>query len=61
MPLYTITATKETFYEVPIEADSEAEALDIFNAYELQNDFNRFEVDSFPLEITDIDVEEELA
>ena len=61
MSLYTILATKETYYEVPIEADSEAEALDIFNAYELQNDIARFEVDSYPLEITSIEVEEVLA
>jgi hypothetical protein len=54
-------ATKEVYYEVPIEADSEAEALDIFNAYELQNDIARFEVDSYPLEITSIEFEEELA
>jgi hypothetical protein len=33
MPLYTMIATKEVFYEVPIEADTEAEAMDIFNAY----------------------------
>ena len=61
MPLYTILATKETYYEVPIEAESEAEALDEFNALELANDIARFEVDSFPLEITEIEFEEELA
>jgi len=58
MPLYTILATKEVFYEVPVEADTEAEALDIFNAYELANDIERFEIDSYPLEITTIEVEE---
>jgi hypothetical protein len=51
-------ATKEIYYEVPIEADTEAEALDIFNAYELANDIERFEIDSYPLEITTIEVEE---
>ena len=58
MSLYTILATKEIYYEVQIEADTEAEALDIFNAYELANDIERFEIDSYPLEITSIEVEE---
>jgi hypothetical protein len=61
MPLYTILATKEVFYEVPIEAESKTEAQNIFYSIELDNDLEKFEVDSYPLEITSIEEEEELA
>jgi hypothetical protein len=54
MPLYTILATKEVFYEVPIEAADEVEATNIFNEYTIDNDIERFEVDSPILEITTI-------
>lgn len=54
MPLYTILATKEIFYEVPIEADTEAEATNIFNSYAIDNDLERFEVDETVLEITTV-------
>ena len=54
MPLYTILATKEVFYEVPIEAGDEVEATNIFNGYTIDNDIEKFEVDSPILEITTI-------
>lgn len=61
MPLYTILATKEVYYEFVIEADDEPQALDEFNSIELSGDIDKYEIDSYPLEITDIEVEEELA
>ena len=58
MPLYRITATRETRYEVDIEAETEKEALDEMNRIELSENAEDYAYDWYPLEVTDI-VEEE--
>jgi hypothetical protein len=61
MTLYTIIASRETIYEFNIEADSEAEAIEEMNRMELNEDVEEYAFDWYPLEITEINEEEELA
>jgi hypothetical protein len=61
MPLYTITASRETFYEFEIEADSEGEAIAEVNRIELNENVEDYAYDWLPLEITDVTEEEELS
>lgn len=61
MTLYTIIASRETIYEFNIEADSEAEAIEEMNRIELNEDVEEYAFDWYPLEITEINEEEELA
>lgn len=61
MPLYTIIATREVQYEFNIEADTEQEAIDEVQRMELSEDVETYAFDWYPLEITDIEEEEELA
>jgi hypothetical protein len=61
MTLYTIIASRETIYEFNIEADSEAEAIAEVNRMELNEDVEEYAFDWYPLEITEIEEEEELA
>ena len=58
MPLYRITATKETRYEFDIEAETEQEALDEMNRIELTENVEDYAYDWYPLEVTDIEEEE---
>ena len=59
MPLYNITATKETQYEFNIQANSKQEALDEINRIEMALDIEEYACDWYPLEITDIEEEVE--
>ena len=59
MPLYRITATRETRYEFDIEAETEKEALDELNRIELSENVEDYAYDWYPLEVTDIEEEEE--
>jgi hypothetical protein len=61
MTLYTIIASRETVYEFNIEADSEAEAIEEMNRIELNEDVEEYAFDWYPLEVTEINEEEELA
>lgn len=61
MPLYTITATRETYYEFNIEAESEGEAIAEVNKIELSPEIETYAYDWLPLEITDVTGEEEIA
>jgi hypothetical protein len=61
MTLYTIIASRETIYEFNIEADSEAEAIEEMNRIELNEDVEEYAYDWYPLEVTEINEEEELA
>jgi hypothetical protein len=61
MPLYTIIATREVHYEFNFEADSEEEAIAEINRIELNEDVEEYAYDWYPLEITEIEEEEELA
>lgn len=58
MPLYRITATRETHYEFDIEAETEQEALDEMNRIELSENVEDYAYDWYPLEVTDIEEEE---
>ena len=58
MPLYRITATRETYYEIPIEADSEEQAIEEMNRIEIAEDIEEYAYDWYPLEITEIEEEE---
>jgi hypothetical protein len=60
MPLYDITATRETTYQFSIEADSEAEAIEEMEAIQLTDEVETYAIDWYPLEITDIEEEEEV-
>jgi hypothetical protein len=59
MTLYTIIATRETIYEFNIEADSEAEAIEEMNRIELNEDVEEYAYDWYPLEVTEINEEEQ--
>lgn len=59
MPLYRILATRETNYEFEIQADSEAEAIEEMNRIEVSENAEDYAIDWYPLEITDIEEEEE--
>ena len=61
MPLYTITATRETYYEFNIEAGSEGEAIAEVNKIELSPEIETYAYDWLPLQIIDVTDEEELA
>jgi hypothetical protein len=60
MPLYTIIAKRETLYEFNIEADSEQEAIDEINRIELAEDVEEYAYDWYPLEVTEINDDEEV-
>ena len=60
MPLYNIIATRETQYEFSIEADDEASAIAEINRIELNEDVEEYAYDWYPLEISDIEEEEEV-
>jgi hypothetical protein len=60
MPLYTITATRETQYEFEIEADSEGEAIAEVNRIELAEDVEEYAYDWYPLEITNVEEIEDM-
>ena len=57
MPTYNITAKRETLYEFTIEADTEEEAIEEINRIELSENVEDYAYDWFPLEIEDIDEE----
>ena len=60
MPLYNIMATRETQYEFSIEAEDEASAIEEINRIETSEDVEEYAIDWYPLEITDIEEEEEV-
>ena len=60
MPLFDITATRETTYQFEIEADTEAEALEEIERIEREEDVESYAIDWYPLEITDVEEAEEL-
>ena len=59
MTLYTIIASRETIYEFNIEADSEDEAIEEMNRIELNEDVEEYAYDWYPLEVTEINEEEQ--
>lgn len=59
MPLYTIIAKRESLYDIQIEADSEAEALEEMNRIELNEDIEDYAIDWYPLEVVEINDDEE--
>lgn len=59
MPKYAIIAKRETLYEFEIEADSEEEAIEEMNRIELSEDVEEYAYDWYPLEIDEINEEQE--
>lgn len=59
MPTYKISAKRETCYDFEIEADSEQEALEEMNRIQMYEDVEVYAIDWYPLDITDIEEEEE--
>lgn len=59
MPLYRITATRETHYEFEIEADSQKEALDEVERIEISENVEDYAIDWYPLELDEIEEEVE--
>ena len=60
MPVYEIVATRETYYEFSIEADTEEQALAEVERIELSEDVEEYAFDWYPLEVTDIQIAEEV-
>jgi hypothetical protein len=58
MPTYTIIAKRETYYDIPITANTEAEAIEEMNRREISEDIEEYAYDWFPLEIVEIEVDE---
>jgi hypothetical protein len=54
MPLYTITAKRETYYEFEIEADNQKDALDKVERIEREENVETYAVDWYPLELDEI-------
>lgn len=59
MPMYKITAKRETYYDFEIEADSEKEALDEVERIELNENVEDYAIDEYPLELLEIEEEVE--
>ena len=59
MPRYTIIAKRETLYEFNFEAEDEASAIEEMNRIELNEDVEDYAYDWYPLEIEEINEEEE--
>lgn len=59
MPLYTIQASRETYYEFQIEAEDQEAAEAEVSRIELEEDVEAYAYDWFPLEITDVEEEEQ--
>jgi len=60
MPRYTVTATRETYYEFEVEAADEMEAEDQVRQLELEDDIESYAVDWYPIETMDVEeIEEE--
>ena len=60
MPLYTIIASREVQYEFNIEAEDEASAIEEINRIELTgNEVEEYAYDWYPLEIVEINEEEQ--
>jgi len=58
MTTYRIEAKREIYYEVPIEANSEQEALDKLQMIEIGQDIEDYAYEWFPLDIVEITEEE---
>ena len=58
MATYRIIARRETWYEFPIEANSEQEAIDEMKRIEIAEDAEEYAYDWFPLEVQEIQEEE---
>jgi hypothetical protein len=59
MPRYTVTATRETYYEFEVEAADEMEAEDQVRQLELEGDIESYAVDWYPVEVESVEEQEE--
>lgn len=56
MPRYTIIAKREVFYEIPIQANSEQEALEEMNRIDISEDIEEYAYEWSPFLVTEIEV-----
>lgn len=59
MPMYKVTAHRETYYEIEVLAESEDEARTLVDNIELNEDVEVYAYDWYPLEIDEIEEIEE--
>jgi vancomycin permeability regulator SanA len=59
MTKYTVTATRETYYEFEIEAENELAAEDQVRQLEIEGDIETYAYDWYPLEIESVEEEDE--
>lgn len=59
MPKYTVTATRETYYEFELEATDELDAEDQVRQLELEGEVENYAYDWYPLEVESVEEEEE--
>lgn len=59
MPKYIVGATREVYYEFEIEAEDEGAVYLEVNRIELEEDVEKYAYDWMPLEVNDIEEEEE--
>jgi hypothetical protein len=55
MPKYNIVAKRETYYELEIEADTEAEAIKEMERREIAENIEDYAYDWFPLDIVELE------
>lgn len=55
MPTYNLVAKREIFYELEIEADTEAEAIKEMERREISDNIEDYAYEWFPLEIVEIE------
>jgi hypothetical protein len=59
MPKYTVTATRETYYEFEVEAADELDAEDQARQLEIEGDIEEYAIDWYPIEIESVEEHEE--
>ena len=55
MPLYKITAKREVFYDIQIEANNQKDALDEVERIDNNEDIEEYAIEFQPLELLEIE------
>ena len=56
MPVYTIIAKREIYYDIPVTANSEEEAIEEMKRREIAEDIEEYAHNWLPLDIIEIEV-----
>jgi hypothetical protein len=59
MPRYTVTATRETYYEFEVDAENELDAEDQVRQLELEGDIEVYAADWYPIEVESVEENDE--